>query len=490
MRPRSPSSRCRQRRALPLPRREARRGLQARPARRGRDRHPLRAFRAPRRAADGRGVRCPREDPHLRHARPGASPQGELRVVLPRFGTVSPWSSKATDIAHNCGLAKVVRLERGVAWYFAMKDGAADPREGRPRAVRGDPRPHDRDGGEDARRGRAALRAPRAAAALDGRPPRRRPRARSRRPMPRWGSRSRPTRSTTSSRTSAKMGRNPTDVELMMFAQANSEHCRHKIFNASWTIDGAAQDKSLFQMIRNTHAASPRGTVVAYSDNSAVMEGAEIERFFPDATAGLGLPPRPHAHPHEGGDAQPPDRHRAAPRRGHGRRRRDPRRGRHRHRARKPKAGLTGFSVSNLNLPGQREPWEARLRQAAAASPRRSTIMIEGPIGGAAYNNEFGRPNLAGYFRTFEMAVGGRGARLPQADHARGRPRQHLRAAHAQAARFDARTRLRPAGRPGLPHRPGRRRGLVDGERRQHRVARLRLGAARQRRSSSAAARR
>src|SRR5471032_2203519 len=203
----------------------------------------------------------------------------------------------------------------------------------------------------------------------------------------------------------ARLGRNPSDVELMMFAQANSEHCRHKIFNATWTVDGEAQDASLFQMIRNTHVRNPRGTVVAYSDNSAVMEGAEIERFFPDASGEwryrrdlthILMKVETHNHPtaiapHPGAGTGAGGEIRDEGATGTGG---------------KPKAGLTGFSVSNLNIPGARQPWETDYGKPGRIASALD-IMMEGPIGGAAYNNEFGRPNLAGYFRTFEMAVGG-----------------------------------------------------------------------------------
>jgi phosphoribosylformylglycinamidine synthase len=200
------------------------------------------------------------------------------------------------------------------------------------------------------------------------------------------------------------LGRNPTDVELMMFAQANSEHCRHKIFNATWTLDGEPQDRSLFQMIRYTHERNPGGTVVAYSDNSAVMEGAEIERFFPAAGAWgyhrdlthILMKVETHNHPtaiapHPGAGTGAGGEIRDEGATGTGG---------------KPKAGLTGFSVSNLNLPGAKQPWESDYgkpdRIASALG-----IMIEGPIGAAAYNNEFGRPNLAGYFRSFELQCEG-----------------------------------------------------------------------------------
>jgi phosphoribosylformylglycinamidine synthase len=224
------------------------------------------------------------------------------------------------------------------------------------------------------------------------------------------------------------MRRDPTDVELMMFAQANSEHCRHKIFNAAWTIDGERQSTSLFGMIRATHEAAPQATVVAYSDNAAVLEGKIARRFYPHSrytdASGAGaigaefaareelthtvfkvethnhptaISPFPGAATGAGGEI----RDEGATGRGA-----------------KPKAGLCGFSVSNLRLPGWRMRWEndsdiangppteedygfpARISDALS-------IMIDGPIGAAAFNNEFGRPNLAGYFRAFEANVGG-----------------------------------------------------------------------------------
>jgi phosphoribosylformylglycinamidine synthase len=227
-----------------------------------------------------------------------------------------------------------------------------------------------------------------------------------------------------------KLERNPTDVELMMFAQANSEHCRHKIFNAQWTIDGEAQDMSLFAMIRNTEKLSPQGTIVAYSDNSSIMVGAEAERWFPRGAGAAGEPgerygrhtelthtlmkvethnhptaisPFPGAATGAGGEI----RDEGATGRGA-----------------RPKAGLTGFTVSNLDLPDARQPWE-NARDAAQPVGERNPneqhgpygrpdriasplqIMIDGPLGGAAFNNEFGRPNLGGYFRVYEQNVGG-----------------------------------------------------------------------------------
>jgi phosphoribosylformylglycinamidine synthase len=203
-----------------------------------------------------------------------------------------------------------------------------------------------------------------------------------------------------------KLKRNPSDVELMMFAQANSEHCRHKIFNADWIIDDEQQGLSLFAMIRNTHQLHPAGTIVAYSDNSSVIEGAEIERFYPRAhgdyvyskelTHTL-MKVETHNHPtaiapFAGAATGAGGEIRDEGATGSGS---------------KPKAGLTGFSVSNLHIPGCEQPWEAD----ACGKPSRIAsalqIMIDGPIGGAAFNNEFGRPNLAGYFRTFEEKVNG-----------------------------------------------------------------------------------
>jgi len=212
-----------------------------------------------------------------------------------------------------------------------------------------------------------------------------------------------------------ELGRDPTDLELMMFAQINSEHCRHKIFNASWVIDGEAQAHSLFEMIRATHARNPHGTVVAYSDNSAVMDGWRIDRFYPDETGRYArrrqlthilmkvethnhpsaISPHPGAGTGSGGEI----RDEGATGRGA-----------------KPKAGLTGFSVSNLHIPGFEQPWErptgAEAENGSYGRPNRIAsalqIMQEAPIGAAAFNNEFGRPNLCGYFRTFELALQGR----------------------------------------------------------------------------------
>ena len=331
---------------------------------------------------------------------PRAAPEGVLLLVLPRFGTVSPWSSKATDIARNCGLAKVARVERGVAYYITARDpGPLSERSRRAldRAI------HDRmtevvvdDMAHAARL--FAHATPQPLATID---------------LLAGGRTALEDANVTMGLALApdeidyllesftKIGRNPTDVELMMFAQANSEHCRHKIFNASWTIDGEKQERSLFQMIRNTHAKSPAGTIVAYADNSAVMEGAEVERLLPDADGTWRFEPdlthilmkvETHNHPtaiapHPGAGTGAGGEIRDEGATGIGGR---------------PKAGLTGFSVSNLDIPGHRQPWEADYGKPGRIASALG-IMIDGPIGGAAFNNEFGRPNLAGYFRTFEL---------------------------------------------------------------------------------------
>ncbi|HEX9813261.1 MAG TPA: phosphoribosylformylglycinamidine synthase, partial [Burkholderiales bacterium] len=330
------------------------------------------------------------------------APSGELLLVVPRVGTLSPWSSKATDIVHRCGLSKVKRVERAVAWHASKTDGTAlDPAE-RERLI---PLLHDRMTEtvverpiamfEDAEPaplalvdvlggGRGALEA------ADRE----------------FGLALAPDEIDYLAQTFTRLGRNPTDVELMMFAQANSEHCRHKIFNADWIIDGKRKDKTLFGMIRETHALNPKGTLVAYKDNAAVIEGGRIARFFSDPASGeygyheddthilakvethnhpTAISPFPGAATGSGGEI----RDEGATGRGA-----------------KPKAGLTGFSVSNLRIPEFEQPWEVdRGKPDRIASALQ--IMLDGPIGGASFNNEFGRPNLAGYFRTFEEEVAG-----------------------------------------------------------------------------------
>jgi phosphoribosylformylglycinamidine synthase len=333
---------------------------------------------------------------------PKGEARGELFLVLPRFGTESPWSSKATDIAHNCGLANVARIERGVAYHVqAQRALSADDRAAIARAI------HDRMTETVVARYEDAAdlfghRAPQPLATVDlaggGR-------AALERANVEMGLALAPDEIDYLLENFRKLGRNPTDVELMMFAQANSEHCRHKIFNASWTVDGERQAHSLFAMIRNTHRESPRGTIVAYADNAAVMKGAEIERWEPDGsgtwthrldTTHILMKVETHNHPtaiapHPGAGTGAGGEIRDEGATGRGAR---------------PKAGLTGFSVSNLEIPGAIEPWESGYGRPGRIASALS-IMVEGPIGGAAFNNEFGRPNLAGYFRSFELATGG-----------------------------------------------------------------------------------
>ena len=354
---------------------------------------------------------------------------GERFVVIPRFGTISPWASKATDIARNCGMSQIHRIERGVIYTVVLKSGLLGKKASlsmeHAQAIAA--LLHDR-------MTETVIRTPEEAAGLFEALPAQ--------PLA-WidvktGGRQALAAANVElglalsddeidylDAAFSSAGRNPTNVELMMFAQANSEHCRHKIFNADWTIDGEDQDRSLFAMIRNTHQLNPQGTVVAYSDNSSVIEGAVVSRFYPRSTQGqqylpsdelthilmkvethnhpTAISPFPGASTGAGGEI----RDEGATGRGA-----------------KPKAGLTGFTVSNLMLTHAVHPWEnARdVNQPLAArndmgmsaitgKPERIAsplqIMIDGPLGGAAFNNEFGRPNLAGYFRTYEQNVGG-----------------------------------------------------------------------------------
>jgi phosphoribosylformylglycinamidine synthase len=331
--------------------------------------------------------------------------RGELMLIVPRIGTISPWSSKASDIARHCGLEAVERIERGSAYFIATRAG--QPLSSNDRAALA-PLIHDRmtETVLDSFDGAARLFEhfePKPLATVDvmgegvaalQRANREMGLALSEDEIAYLGTHF------------TRMGRNPTDVELMMFAQANSEHCRHKIFNAGWVIDGRAQEVSLFGMIRATHQKHPRGTVVAYADNAAVMEGARIARFYPgeegvyrysqDLTHTVmkvethnhptAISPFPGAATGAGGEI----RDEGATGRGA-----------------KPKAGLTGFTVSNLCIPGFMQPWERDGYGRPARIASALQIMLEGPIGGASFNNEFGRPNLAGYFRTFEQRVAG-----------------------------------------------------------------------------------
>jgi phosphoribosylformylglycinamidine synthase len=338
-----------------------------------------------------------------------AAPGARRLLVVPRLGTISPWSSKATDIARICGLPRVRRVERGI-WY-AVAGAVADEAALR-RAL------HDRMtesvlASSAEAEGLFAHAAPRPLATValgaDGR-------AALARANAALGLALAPDEIDYLVDAYASLGRDPTDVELMMFAQANSEHCRHKIFNADYVLDGVAQPLSLFKMIRRSTEASPAGVLSAYKDNAAVIEGSVGGRFFPDPGSRVygahrepvhvlmkvethnhptAISPFPGAATGSGGEI----RDEGATGRGA-----------------KPKAGLTGFSVSNLRLPGAVHPWErdhGKPERIASALD----IMIDGPLGGAAFNNEFGRPNIAGYFRTFELEADGPGGREVRGYH-------------------------------------------------------------------------
>jgi len=337
---------------------------------------------------------------------------GTLIVVAPRLGTVSPWASKATDIAHNCGLG-IRRVERVTEYRLTLKTGLL----GGVKALSDDELQavaallHDRMTESVLARREAVVHlfdeqpaAPLEHVDVLGFGPAALTRANTEFG---WALSADEIDYLVDAFVALK--RNPSDVELMMFAQANSEHCRHKIFNAEFRIDGVAQERSMFQMIRNTEALSPQHTVVAYSDNASVMEGGATERWLPQGYTNAPLyaarsetvhvlmkvethnhptaiSPFPGASTGAGGEI----RDEGATGRGS-----------------KPKAGITGFSVSNLHLPGTDEPWEhVRYgKPAHIASPLQ--IMLDGPLGGAAFNNEFGRPNLGGYFRVYEQTVNG-----------------------------------------------------------------------------------
>ncbi|MGC4079900.1 MAG: phosphoribosylformylglycinamidine synthase [Rubrivivax sp.] len=337
---------------------------------------------------------------------------GELVVVMPRLGTVSPWASKATDIAHNCGLV-VHRVERVTEYRLTVKGGffggakpLADEERAAVAAVL-----HDRMTESVAfERGSAAhlfdAQAAEPLAHVDVLGHGREALVKA---NVEFGLALSADEIDYLVEAFGKLGRNPSDVELMMFAQANSEHCRHKIFNAEFTIDGQKQPLSMFGMIRNTEKLSPQHSIVAYSDNAAVMEGGPIERWLPQGWTGApvygaraetshvlmkvethnhptAISPFPGAATGAGGEI----RDEGATGRGA-----------------KPKAGLNGFSVGNLHLPGTDEPWERDPVGRPGHIASALQIMIEGPLGGAAFNNEFGRPNLGGYFRVYEQDVAG-----------------------------------------------------------------------------------
>ena len=342
---------------------------------------------------------------------PDDGPEPQLLWVVPRAGTISPWSSKATDIAQVCGLTGVRRIERGIRYALHVSQplepaalarvaaalidrmtemAVTDSAEAARLFSHHPPTPLQRISLGGGRQGLEAanvqlglaLAADEISYLLEA---------------------------------FAQLGRDPTDAELMMFAQANSEHCRHKIFNAQWRIDGQAQPKSLFAMIRNTHERAPQGISSAYRDNAAVMEGTVGVRYFPDPDGvyrghrepidilmkvethnhPTAISPFPGASTGSGGEI----RDEGATGLGA-----------------KPKAGLAGFSVSNLLIPGFEQPWEQSLGKPGRIASALD-IMLEGPLGAAAFNNEFGRPNICGYFRTFEQQAAGDDARRSRGYH-------------------------------------------------------------------------
>lgn len=327
--------------------------------------------------------------------------QGQRLFVLPRFGTISPWSTKATDIVAHCGLSKITRVERGVAFYVNAKKALSesdlavlaslihDPMTesvvtelDQAQALFRNEQPKPLFEVPLLERGKSAL--------VDA--------------DKELGLALSEDEIDYLAEQYESLKKNPTDVELMMFAQVNSEHCRHKIFNADWVVDGESKEHSLFRMIRETHMQNSKGTLVAYSDNSSVLAGSREQRFFPNPETKeyqgveenihilckvethnhpTAISPFPGAATGSGGEI----RDEGATGRGS-----------------KPKAGLSGYSVSNLRLPDAPRPWEkVEAKPARIASPLQ--IMLEGPIGGASFNNEFGRPNIAGYFRTYEQAI-------------------------------------------------------------------------------------
>ena len=324
-----------------------------------------------------------------------------LFLVIPRPGTISPWSSKASDIAHNCGLSDVRRIERGILYQVVSNNSLNETDWQRISALLHDrmtesvfshvdeaerlfhhaePAPFQRvdilNAGRDALvKANTDLGLALAEDEIDYLVD-----------------------------NFTTMNRNPTDVELMMFAQANSEHCRHKIFNADFVIDGKEQKKSLFGMIRNTHQKNPGGVLSAYHDNSAVIQGSKAGRFFAEPSSReyayheediqilmkvethnhpTAIAPFPGAATGSGGEI----RDEGATGRGS-----------------KPKAGLSGYSVSNLKIPALPQPWETDFGKPGRIVSALD-IMLEAPIGAAAFNNEFGRPNICGYFRSYEEKV-------------------------------------------------------------------------------------
>ncbi|MGZ8994607.1 MAG: phosphoribosylformylglycinamidine synthase, partial [Burkholderiaceae bacterium] len=355
----------------------------------------------------------------LTYGEPAASDSsGAAFLVVPRLGTISPWASKATDIARNTGLAAVQRIERGTLYTIKFGIGFARTwtrRESLQPAMAAQVAAilHDRmtESVIDPATDPALL-----FRQLDSKPMQTVPllshgRVALERANIEMGLALSVDEVEYLLAAFTRMQRDPTDVELMMFAQANSEHCRHKIFNATWTIDDSDEDATLFDMIRATHRAAPQGTVVAYSDNSAVLEGRRVSRFHPHSdhpagAVGIDYGARDemthtvfkvetHNHPtaispHAGASTGAGGEIRDEGATGRGA---------------KPKAGLCGFSVSHLRLPDMRHAWEDDFGFPSRIADALS-IMIEGPVGAAAFNNEFGRPNLLGYFRSYEQQIG------------------------------------------------------------------------------------
>ncbi len=335
-----------------------------------------------------------------------AAPAPATLWVVPRLGTISPWSSKATDILHGAGF-QLRRVERGLAWQIAGLPPAAAPDHAAILALLHDAMTQSVLTDIDAAQGLFLAGSPgslvHVALAAD-------PHGALAEANARLGLALAEDEIDYLVERYGELGRDPTDAELFMFAQANSEHCRHKVFNASWTVDGMAQDSSLFGMIKHTHRQSPAHTLSAYSDNAAVIEGSVGRRFFADPADGVwrghderinyaikvethnhptAIAPWPGAATGAGGEI----RDEGATGRGG-----------------KPKAGLTGFSVSDLRIPGHPQPWEVD----RPLPPRMASafeIMRDGPLGAAAFNNEFGRPCLGGYFRSYEHETGEPGLR-------------------------------------------------------------------------------
>lgn len=375
--------------------------------------------------------------------------QATLFLTVPRPGTISPWSSKATDIAHNCGLHEIERVERGQAWYLAVPDDFDDDGRQQLAALLHDrmteallptlaqaevlfehAKPATMGSVDILGGGRQALEAADAALGLalaDD-------------------------EIDYLVESFTALERNPNDIELMMFAQANSEHCRHKIFNADWVIDGQAQSHSLFKMIRNTNDCGGQNVLSAYSDNAAVVRGHRAGRFYPDAESGeyhfsqedihllmkvethnhpTAIAPYPGAGTGAGGEI----RDEGAVGRGS-----------------KPKVGLAGFSVSNLRIPGYEQPWEDDYGKPGRIVSALD-IMVEGPIGAAAFNNEYGRPNLCGYFRSFEQLAPGVGGDAVRGYH---KPIMiaggygNVRDAHVLKGEFSAGAKLIVLGGPAM----------------------------------------